>query len=497
MYVHTQDEASGGAWTMRPGVVEADVVLDGGASDAHHVVQVRNPADVEQVVGTYPALEVHHVDRAVDHAVRAQPNWAEATAAERFERLRRGVAAMQDVGELDTLLVREQGKALWEASFEIAFPEAALGALEEHVEWLDAGELVIDDGMGRAWVHSEPFGVVGIITPWNWPYAIPAVKTLPALLAGNAVVLVLAPTAPLAALAGFAALADHLPRGVLSVLTGPGPKIGQRLVEHPAVGKISFTGSTATGRLIAGAASETLKSQVLELGGNDPAVILPDCELDEALFANIVGAAFLTTGQVCMAIKRVYAPASRVDEIAEGVAAILDTFVIGDGLDPDTTMGPLHCQTQRDKVSGLVQAARESGARIRECGDLRGDPERGWFLRPCVVTGIDQAAPLVQEEQFGPALPIIGYGRVDEAVAMANDSPFGLCSSIWTSDESAALPLARRVQAGSTFINNHGLFAVDPRAPFGGMKHSGIGREFGRVGLAAFCEPHTVSTRHL
>ena len=478
-------------------VVEGEFILAGGAGDAAGRIEVRNPADIAEVIGTYPVLGAHHVDRAVEAAKAVQPAWAGLPATQRGERLIAAIPDIEAIEGLDELLVREQGKVLWEATFEVGFYEMAARAVVDYAESLDADQALVEDGMGRITVHAEPYGVVGAITPWNYPFAISATKVVPALLAGNAVVLVISPSTPFTALAGFRALASHLPEGLLSVITGPGPKIGQRLVEHPDVPKLTFTGSTATGKIISRAASDNLKDVTLELGGNDAAVIVEDCEIDDRLIGELVTGAFTTTGQVCLAIKRIYAPAAKVADLADGIASALDDFVIGPGLDPETTMGPLHNKVQRDHVIDLVAAARDEGAMVRECGTLNGDPDKGWFLLPSVVTGAAQRSRIVQEEQFGPTLPVVGYDTLDEAIALANDTEYGLCSSIWTADEDRGRQLARRMQAGSTYINSHGLFSVDPRAPFGGFKHSGVGRELGWAGLLAFTQPHTVSTRHM
>jgi acyl-CoA reductase-like NAD-dependent aldehyde dehydrogenase len=244
-------------------------------------------------------------------------------------------------------------------------------------------------------------------------------------------------------------------------------------------------------------AGKTVKNLTLELGGNDAALILEDAVVDEALCGNIVSGAFTTTGQLCFGIKRVYAPRAVAEELAEGLAAILDQYTVGNGLEPGVSMGPLNNRAQRDFVAELIDDAQARGGNVRRCGEMAGDPERGWFLSPAVVTGLDDSARLVAEEQFGPALPVLAYDSLDEAIDRVNASEFGLASSIWTADEDRATRLARRIAAGTTFVNNHGLFAVDLNGPFGGVKQSGVGRELAVPGLAAYTEPHTVSTRHL
>lgn len=469
---------------------QQDVEYDG-------VFDVRDPSDTSVVVGVYEGRDAHDVDAAVERGHRAQKEWGSLSAVERLDTLRSAVTKLDALHGVDELLVREQGKVQWEATFEVGFLEMMINGMADSVDLLDTGRLVIDDGMGKAWVHHEPIGVVAAITPWNYPVAISADKVVPALLAGNAVILKTAPTTPLAAQLLFDTLASVLPDGLLTTMTGPIPTLGARLLEHPGIGKISFTGSTQSGRLVAAATASTLKNLTLELGGNDAAIVLDDAIVDDKLCGDLVTAAFTTTGQVCLAVKRVYAPRHLLEAITEGIAAVLDGYVIGPGLHQDTTMGPLHTSAQRQRVRDLIADAEADGAKVRYCGTLAGDPEKGYFQLPAVVTGAGNESRLVREEQFGPALPLLPYDNLDDAIDMANDSPYGLASSIWTEDEDRAVSLARRIQAGSTYINAHGLFAVDPRAPFGGVKQSGIGRELGLEGLLSFTETHTISTRHM
>ncbi|MGH8972479.1 MAG: aldehyde dehydrogenase family protein [Acidimicrobiia bacterium] len=478
-------------------IYEASCLIAGSAVEGRRRGEVRNPADTSRLVGTYPLLEPADVDAAVEGALKAQPAWAAVPATERAALVSAAADRIAAIDGLDELLIREQGKVRWEASFEVGFFEAVSSFYAGMAPALDAGETAVDDGMGVLRIYHEPVGVVAAITPWNWPFALSAVKIVPALVAGNAIIVKPASFTPLTVVRALCEIADLFPPGLISVLTGPGGTVGRRLLEHPAVRKVALTGSTETGREAAAVAGQTVKNLTLELGGNDPALILDDAIVDENLCANLVSGAFTTTGQLCFGIKRVYAPAALAGAVAEGMADILDQYVIGDGLEPETSMGPLNNGAQRDFVARLVADAGAAGGRVRACGELRGDPERGWFLRPTVVTGLDDRAALVREEQFGPALPVLAYDDLDEAIARVNDCEFGLCSSIWSADEDRAARLARRIQAGSTFVNTHGLFAVDPNGPFGGVKQSGVGRELATGGLHAYTEPHVVSTRHL
>ena len=473
-------------------VIASDVDL----SDVSGRVSLFNPARTDELVGVYPLLGPEHVDRVVASAKAAWPSWSKLSPTERLEMVQKAGAAIGAVGELATLMVREQGKTLAEATGEFSYFGYAVQFAQDELGILEEPEEFGDNGMGRALVYRRPYGVVGIITPWNRPFTLAVTGMVPALLAGNTVVLAVAPTAPLAAMEAFKTVAEHLPDGVLSVVTGPGDVVAQRLVDHPDVPKISFTGSVRTGQLVMRRAAENLKSLTLELGGNDAAIVLDDVPPGSALMERLVDGTFMSTGQVCMAVKRLYVPSPLVQNFVDGLGSILQDYVIGNGLDPATTLGPVHTLAQRDRVQSLVDEARRRGGTVQELGDLREDPERGYFLRPTLVTGLTNEAPLVQEEQFGPVLPIIGYDTVEDAVAMANDSPYGLASSVWSVDEERARSVAQRLEAGATFLNSHGVMSVDRRAPFGGVKHSGLGRMSGRWAIESFCELHTISVRN-
>jgi acyl-CoA reductase-like NAD-dependent aldehyde dehydrogenase len=338
-----------------------------------------------------------------------------------------------------------------------------------------------------------PVGVVTIIFPFNWPLAILGASLPYALMSGNTVVVKPPPTTPMSVVRTLRHLALALPPGVLNVVTGADAVVGPVVVGDPRVKHVLFTGSVGAGRQIMQAAAENLTRVTLELGGNDPAVVLHDAAFDEAEIERLAAATFMTTGQVCMAIKRLYVPRGRFDEVVAGLESVLARTVVGSGLDPSVTMGPLHSERQRDFVVELVSEARTAGAEVREAGTFACDPDSGHYLLPSLVLDPGHDLRVVAEEQFGPTLPVIPYDDEAEAIALANETWSGLCSSVWSTDEEHALGVARQLRTGVTFFNNHNATAVDERAPFGGFNQSGIGREMGREGLLEFTETHVMS----
>jgi aldehyde dehydrogenase len=478
-------------------VYDVPALVAGGPLDAERRMVVRNPANIDEIVGSVPRLTAADVDNAVEAAAKAQPGWAGRTARERAAVVLDAATRLAEIDDLAELVTREQGKVGWEAGFEVGFFEGAAAANAEFAARFDQGELLTEDGMGRLQRVWDPIGVVAAITPNNWPLALTSAKLVPALIAGNAVVVKPAPTTPLAVLRACHAIAGLFPPGLISVVTGDPEEVGGRLLEHPKIGMVSFTGGTVTGRAVAARCASTLKNVALELGGNDAAVILDDAVIDERLCGDLIAGAFTTTGQVCFAVKRVYVPRRLHDDLVEGLAAALDQLIQGDGLDPASSMGPLHTEAGRMRVEALVADAEQRGASALRRGTVSGDPARGWFLQPAIVIAAPDDAPLVTDEQFGPALPVQTYDHLDDAIDRANSTAFGLASSVWTADEDRGAAVARRLEAGTTFVNAHGLFAVDFNGPFGGVKQSGIGRELGYEGLTSFAESHTISTRHL
>lgn len=438
---------------------------------------VLNPATGE-VAGEAPNATAADLDRAVAAARAAQPGWAALPDEERAEACR-AIAAMLEANaeELARLLTLEQGKPLnglgsrWELGGAAAWAGYTAG-LSLPVEVLQ------DDNAGRVELHRKPVGVVGSITPWNFPVMIAIWHMVPALRAGNTVVLKPSPLTPLATLRMVELASAVLPEGVLNVVTGDDKdfQLGAAMANHSGIDKIVFTGSTETGRHVMRAAAGSLKRLTLELGGNDAGIVLPDAD-PAAIAEGLFWGAFINNGQTCAALKRLYVHDSIHDQVCEALVAFAKDIPIGNGLDEASILGPIQNRMQFDKVSRMVTDAADRGRVL-----LGGAPGEGLFFPPTIVDGLTNGDMLVDEEQFGPALPVIRYSQVDEAIAAANDNPNGLGGSVWSADLDAARAVALRMECGSVWINKHG--AVQPNAPFGGVKRSGMGVQFAQEGLA-------------
>jgi acyl-CoA reductase-like NAD-dependent aldehyde dehydrogenase len=454
---------------------------------------VHNPARPAEIVGLAPAADRAQLDAAVVAARQAAPGWRTLDVAERVAKV---VAAAATAGEQLTatdgarLFTSEHGKVLSEASFELATAPMVAAVLGSMAEAALAPEQV-DPQAPYPRLHREPYGVAALVIPFNWPLALMMTKLTAALTAGNTAVVKLPPTVPLAALQFGAAFAAALPPGVVNVLAAPGIELAQALVTHPGIDVISLTGGPATGRAVMAAAAPRLTPLLLELGGNDAAIIAPDMTISDQLVEQLVTATYTTGGQVCMAIKRLFVPHARVDELSDAVLARCEREVVGDGLAADVTLGPLHTAAGRDRVEALVKDAAAQGATVRTAGRIRdADADAGgYFVLPTVVTGLAQDSALASEEQFGPVLPVFGYDVIDDAVAGANDTDFGLTASVWTGDDALADKVTGQLIAGTVSVNCHGMAAQDPRVPFGGVGQSGLGRELGADGVRAFTQP--------
>ncbi|WP_136088715.1 aldehyde dehydrogenase family protein [Auritidibacter ignavus] len=461
--------------TTYQGLLEA-VTVDGG-------VEVKDPATAE-VIGSTGQASVDDVDAAVQRAKRAQPAWVALGGDKRSEYLNRVADAVEASAEaLAELLSREVGKPLNgpNARFEVG---AVAGWLRATASFELNDEVLVDDASGTAVLSYRPVGVVGAVGPWNWPMMISTWQFGAALKMGNTVVLKPSEYTPLSVQALVAVVNQVLPEAVLQVVAG-GSEIGAALTGHQDVDKVMFTGSTRTGQAIMRSAATDLKRLTLELGGNDAGIMLDDAD-PKALAEELFWGAFINTGQTCAAMKRLYVPEALYDQVVDELAQQASNATMGVGLEEHNVLGPLQNQQQYDIVADLVNKAREGGARIVTGGNP--DPDQpGYFYPATIVADIDQSNPLVQEEQFGPVLPVIRYTDLDQAIAWANELNVGLGSSVWSSDRQRALTVADRLQAGTTWINQHG--AIDPRVPFGGIKKSGFGLEFGLEGLKHVAVP--------
>ncbi|MFD6160999.1 aldehyde dehydrogenase family protein [Nocardia sp. NPDC060256] len=448
---------------------------------------IPDPATGE-VVGRVRFQPVEELDAAIARARAAQDGWAARGDEDRVDLLLRAAAAVEAATEpLAELLSREQGKPLNgpNARFEV-------GAC---VSWLRAtaatalpGETVVDDDTTHAELRYRPLGVVGAIGPWNWPMMITVWQIAPALRMGNTTVVKPSEYTPLSVLALAEVLNSVLPQDILQAVVGAG-ELGARLVSHPGVDKLMFTGSTRTGQAVIKGSADTVKRLTLELGGNDAGIVLPDVD-PQAIAEDLFWGAFINTGQTCAALKRLYVHADIYDAVCAALVEVATKTPMGRGLHESNVLGPLQNRPQFDIVSRLVEAARAAGATLLTGGnpDLTAP---GNFYPLTLVADIDNDNPLVSEEQFGPVLPIVRYHDVEEAIAMANALDVGLGASVWSGDTATARTIAARLEAGTVWINSHG--GVHPMIPFGGVKKSGYGLEFGVEGLKSVAAPQVIN----
>ncbi|MGW6174229.1 aldehyde dehydrogenase family protein [Arthrobacter sp. NPDC055138] len=458
---------------------------------------VADPGKPDVVVGYAAAASKQDVADAVAAAKSAFPAWAALGSKERAAQLAAAIEGLADLRDEDAaILSQENGKIRMEAwidalVFDIRF-QLALSLADE----VDQGK-VLEPAPGipvTTSVAYQPLGVVTVIVPFNWPIAILGASLPHALLAGNTAIVKPPPTTPLAITRVVQRVAEKLPPGVLNIVTGHDSEMGG-LIQNDDVAKVCFTGSVGGGKKMMEMASKSLTRVTLELGGNDPAVFLDDAILDDTHLDRLYAAIFDTTGQICMNAKRVYVHRSRMDELVAGLSSRLEKAVIGYGLDEGTTMGPLHQPAQKKFVEELIAEAKAAGADVREFGELPSDSalQGGNFLKPALVVDPAPDLRVVTQEQFGPVIPIIPFDTEEEAVAAANDTWAGLCGSVWTADKDKANALAAQLVCGYVWVNDHGATRLDLRAPFGGMKHSGFGREQGIEGVRAFQDTRSVA----
>jgi acyl-CoA reductase-like NAD-dependent aldehyde dehydrogenase len=459
------------------------MTMDGKAVAGAGRFGVINPSTGE-VFAEAPECSRAQLDAAMESSQAALRAWQGSIDVRRKALLDVAEALKARAGDIAPVLVREQGKPLKDAMGEV------IGA----AVWFQvtAGlqipvEVVSDTPENRIEVRRRPLGVVAAITPWNFPLLLGVWKIAPALLAGNTLVIKPSPFTPLTTLMLGEVMRDVLPAGVVNVVSG-GDQLGAWMTSHPVPRKISFTGSVETGKKVAASAAPDLKRITLELGGNDAAIVLDDVKID-AVAEKLFWGAFQNCGQVCSAIKRIYVPEKLYSPLVEKLAALAQGVKVGDGFSDGVQMGPLNNKPQFERVSMLVEDAKRRGARIAAGGAPVGG--KGYFYQPTIVADVAEGVRLVDEEQFGPALPILSYSNLDDAVERANRTTFGLSGSVWSQDPERATEVAGRLEAGTAWVNQH--LAITPFAPFGGAKWSGIGVENGSWGLLGFTEIQTVN----
>ncbi len=442
---------------------------------------VANPA-TGAPAGHAPNMTAADLDAAVAAAQAAFPAWSQTSDADRQAACQAVTAAIgEHAEELAALITAEQGKPLngLGSRWEVGGAQAWAG----YTSGLSLPMKVLQDtNEGRVELHRKPMGVVGSITPWNFPVLIAVWHILPALRTGNTVVIKPSPLTPLATLRLVQIMNEVLPAGVVNIVTGDDQSVnlGAVMSAHPGIAKIVFTGSCATGQKVMRSAADTMKRLTLELGGNDAGIVLPDAD-PKAIAEGLFWGAFINNGQTCAAMKRLYVHDSIHDEVVAALADYARNIPVGPGSDEGAILGPIQNWMQFDKVSRLVADAATRGQVV-----LGGAPGEGLFFPPTIITGLQNGDPLVDEEQFGPALPVIRYTDLEDVIAAANDSPNGLGGSVWSSDPQKAREVALQLQCGSVWINKHG--AIQPNAPFGGVKSSGLGVEFADEGLAEYTD---------
>jgi acyl-CoA reductase-like NAD-dependent aldehyde dehydrogenase len=461
------------------------MTISGEACAGGSTFAVTNPATGE-VFAHAPECTREELDRAMDGATTAFRLWRQDEAARRVALVAAADAIQASAQELARVLTEEQGKPLMQAMREVMSASAIFrytASIEIPVE------ITQQNGASRIEVRRKPYGVVGAITPWNYPILLAVTKLAPALLAGNTVVLKPSPFTPLATLELGRVLRGVFPPGVLSVVSG-GNELGGFITLHPAVSKITFTGSVATGKKVAGAAAADLKRVTLELGGNDPAIVLGDVDPEKIARALFWGA-FTNSGQVCTAIKRLYVEEPVYERVVEAVSNVARTVKMGNGLEADVELGPVNNAPQHHRVAELVRDARAGGARVRAGGGPRAGA--GYFFEPTILTDAGESSRIVAEEQFGPVLPILPFTRLDDVLERANATHFGLSASVWSGDAERGAAIASELDCGTAWVNQH--IALSPFAPFGGSKWSGIGYENGKWGLEGFCQLQVLNVR--
>lgn len=455
------------------------LLVNGQLVDGASRFDVVNPATGE-AFAQCPKADEALLEQAIAAARAAFPAWAATSIEERANK----VAALADALEARTaefarLLTTEQGKPLEQATYEVM---GAVGGLRTFAAMRPETRVMRDEGGAKLMEIRKPLGVVAAITPWNFPLMLMVNKIAPALVCGNTVVGKPAPTTPLTTLLFGEICADVLPAGVVNLIADEN-ELGARLSSHSDVAKVTFTGSTATGAKVMQSAAGSIKRVTLELGGNDAAIVLDD--VDPVVVAQKVFAgAMANAGQVCIAIKRVYVPDALYDTVCDELARLAREAIVDDGMAQGAQIGPVQNRMQYDKLTALLGEVSKEGTVIAGGAPL---DRPGYFIAPTILRDLPESSRLVQEEQFGPVLPVLRYTDLDDVIARVNASPYGLGGSVWGSDVARAMQVATRIESGTVWVNQH--MAVEPMTPFRGAKQSGLGGEFGQEGLHEFTQP--------
>ena len=462
------------------------MTIDGKAATTLATIDVLNPA-TEEVVAKAPEASRAMLDAAVAAARRAFPGWR----ATPLEQRRAAVAKFAEVlathaDAFSQLFTREQGRPVEKAKEEIMGAAFWCQTVSQQQIPVTVNE---DSAERRSETHHVPIGVVGAIVPWNYPVLLGVWKIAPALLTGNTLVIKPSPFTPLTMLKLGELMREHLPPGVFNVVTG-GDQLGPWLTEHPGIDKISFTGSTATGRRVMASAAASLKRLTLELGGNDAAIVMPDVDV-AAIAERLFWSAFVNTGQICIATKRLYVHQDVYDLVAKALVDYAGKVKVGNGLEPGSQLGPIQNRNQFERVKGLIADAKAQGLKFLVGGEVPEKP--GYFIPVTIVDNPPDTSRVVVEEAFGPVLPLLKFRDVDEVIQRANATDYGLAGSVWSADVKAAAAVAERLETGTVWVNESQHLM--PWTPFGGHKQSGMGVENGLAGLLEYTNPQTISVR--
>ena len=462
-------------------------LIDGELVETAQTMDVVNPAN-EDVIGTVPACGEVELDRAVAAARRAFASWRKTPVEERRKVIQGIAAAIKDnADELYRLLTSEQGKPHHQAQQEI-YGAAGLAAAQSTLSLDDV--INQDDDTRLSRTRRVPVGVVGGIVPWNFPVMMAIQKIVPAILSGCTIVLKPSPFTPLTTLRIAELIKDVVPAGVVNVITGE-DSLGPLITGHPDIDKITFTGSTATGKKIMEGASKDLKRITLELGGNDASIVLPDADV-EKVAEQLFWSSFSNAGQICVAAKRIYIHEDIYDDLSKAIAEYAKGVTVGDGSQQGTGVGPIQNRKQFERVCELIQDAKDSGYTFLVGGDV--DPSgSGYFVPITILDNPPEDARIVAEEQFGPVMPLMKFSTEEEAIARANASEYGLAGAVWTKDADKGVAIAEQLETGTVWVNE--FLHINPLAPFGGHKQSGFGAEYGIEGLKEFTYPQVITVK--